>query len=119
MKKSIATAVVTSILFCSTVHAASVTVTPPLLDGSAADAICCVANLTAENATPLIEIITGLGNVSQSLSPTILPFGIGCLVDTTPIVSTCRVSNVPSKKIRVTYCMVDESQNCIASVTVP
>jgi hypothetical protein len=108
-----------TIALASTAHAANVSVTPPLLAGTAASANCCVANLQSETVTPLVEIVSFAGAISVTASPAISANGINCVTDETPTASTCRVSNVSPKKIRVTYCMADGSDNCMATVVAP
>lgn len=120
MNKRVAVvAFVTMILTCSTAHAGKVSVTPPLLVGSASQAICCIANLDSVTVSPLVEIVSAFGVVAQSATPAISAGGINCIVDSTPFPSTCRVSNVSPKKVRVTYCMADSSDNCLVTVTAP
>ena len=102
----------------ATAHADKVAITPSLSDGTAATAICCVVNLDSEGVSTPVQIVSDAGATVVSYSVNVAAGGIGCVGFADPPTSYCRVLTSP-KKVRVTFCMADLSNNCLSTVTAP
>lgn len=120
MKRKVIPVVALLLVVAGNAWAGSVSVTPPLVKGTAVWALCCVANLdTKDAANPTVEMVKSDGSVDATVQFFLPASGFGCLGDATPVSSYCRVSGVPSNRARVSYCMADASNDCISTVTAP
>jgi len=83
---------------------------------------CRVANTGTSDANAVtIELIDTGGTVTGSVGPVTLPAGTTVSESTaaSPGTRWCRVRGISKAAGRVTLCVIDSSDSCIAAVTVP